>query len=122
MDYVNNLLSDLLRVDIEDDDARDLGALIHKKTNGNSFHVLQLIDYLQAKKLLEYSLSTFHWTWDIQKVQDMTVLSDNMLGVVASKLTRLPNTVQRCLQMAACLGFRFDEQSIILNLVKEIDD
>ncbi len=88
-----------------------------KQTNGNVFHVLQLIDYMQSEGLLEYSTKKFCWTWDINRLEEETSLSDNVVDIVSSRLNRLPPDVLACLKLCSCLSFRFDPA--ILHAVKD---
>jgi len=82
---VQELLVDLLRVDC----VNDLTQLVHFQTNGNIFHVLHLIDYMQSEGLLEYSITKLCWIWDIDRLREETSLSDNVVDIVSSRLKRL---------------------------------
>lgn len=110
---INELLCDLLVVD----DAQDLAEIMHSRTGGNMFHVLQLIDFLQAEGLLEYSLSTFSWGWNVNDIREKTMLSTNVVDMVCAKMNRLGDEGRACLKLCACLGFRFDES--VLSVVKD---
>jgi len=112
-DDIQDLLQDLLKVQ----QVEDLAHLVHAKTRGNIFHVLQLMDYMQSEELLEYSLTKFRWTWDIQKLRAETSLSDNVVDIVSSRLNRLSPHVLSCLKLCSCLSFRFDPS--ILLVVKD---
>jgi predicted ATPase len=103
------LLADLLGVEQQDEHAKELADVIHRKTGGNVFHVLQLLEFLQAEGLLQYSLSSYQWTWDTSKIRGRTSLSDNVVKIVLAKINnRLSNAERLCLKLCSCLGYRFD--------------
>jgi predicted ATPase len=108
VEHVNNLLAESLKVD----DVAELADLIYNRTNGNAFHILQLLDYMQDEELLEFSNFQFFWVWDIVKIRDQTVLSDNLVDIVGVKLNRLPSQVQACVSLCSYLGFRIDEEML----------
>ena len=112
--HVTNLLAESLNVD----DVAELADLIYNRTNGNAFHMLQLLDYMQDEELLEFSYVQFCWIWDIVKIRDQTVLSDNLVDIVGVKLNRLSSEVQACVSLCSYLGFRIDEE--ILYSVKNV--
>ena len=111
VDVVESLLSDMLYAD--GDDLKMLAEVIHTRTNGNIFHVLKLVDYLQDHELLQYSITQSRWSWDIGQIIDQTSLSDNVVAIMGFKLRNLPKQVQSCMRLCSCLGSRFDENVII---------
>ena len=111
VDVVESLLSDILNV--EGEDIKMLAEVIHTRTNGNIFHVLKLIDYLQDHELLRYSIGHLRWSWDIGQIIDETSLSDNVVAIMGFRLRNLPKQVQTCMRLCSCLGTRFDENVII---------
>ena len=104
MESIIQLMRDLLEVE----DVHELAGLICNRTNGNIFHTLQLVDYLQDEKLLRYSLRTFRWSWDMDRLRDRTTLSENLVDIVSRKLNRLPHNTKLYLTLCACLGSRVD--------------
>ena len=114
VEHVNNLLAESLKVD----DVAELADLMYNRTNGNAFHMLQLLDYMQDEELLEFSNVQFCWGWDIANIRDQTVLSDNLVDIVEVKLKRLPSEIQTCISLCSCLGFRIDEE--ILYSIKNV--
>lgn len=105
---VTDLLGGLLRRKGEDDIV-PLAEVIHRKTSGHAFYVVQLLDRLQSKAILLFSGSTLTWTWDLERVVLETELSPNVLAMVDDKIKRLPDDVQEALSFAAFVGApRFD--------------
>ena len=108
---IENVLSDLLSLDV--DEVHGLAKLIHTRTNGNIFHVLKLIDYLEDHNLIEFSIPVARWTFDTDQIRDKTTVSENVVAIVGIKLRNLPKQVQECLKLCSCLGSRFDEQDLL---------
>ena len=117
---VERLLMDLLKAE----HTKELATIIHGRTNGNVFHVLELVDHLQAQGMMSYSKTSFGWKWDIDRIRDETTLSDNVVAIVGMKLHNMPYDLQTCLKLCSCLGSRFDKSvlSVIQDALPEIGD
>lgn len=111
---VNALLAAVLR--LEEGVTFPLATLVMTRTNGNIFFIIQLLEYWQNEAVIFYDLSTFKWTWDIDRVRD-TALSDHVVDLVASRIQKHPIDVQSVLQLAACLGYKVDPG--ILEVVRD---
>jgi predicted ATPase len=109
------LLADVLKVEQDYEHIKELVDIIHRKTEGNIFHVLQLLEFLQAEGLLAYSLSSYRWTWDTSEIRGRTSLSDNVVKIVLAKINRLSNGERLVLRLCSCLGYRFDRH--VLGLI-----
>ena len=85
------------------------------RTHGNPFFVLQLLDHWEDGGLLSYDFDGFfsRWKWDIDKIQ-ATALTKNVVDLVSSRLHCHPLNVQRVLQLGACLGFKFEIETLQL--------
>ena len=104
-DQIAAMLRDVLR----SDNVEDLAELMYQRTNGNDYFVLQLFGYLQEEDLITFSTWTYQWQWDIDEIKRKSMVADNVLASVEKRLFGLPRPVQRCLHIAAHLGYRFDE-------------
>jgi energy-coupling factor transporter ATP-binding protein EcfA2 len=102
------LLQDLTRRE----DCHDLAVLIQQKTFGNPFFTLQMLDMLQQKHIIYYSAKELQWEWDISTVQKTISLTPNVIDVIVSKLKDLTEELQLITHVAACLGQRFDRETI----------
>lgn len=114
---VNQLISDLTKLDT--DNARPLTDVVYQKTLGNVFFVLRFLDHMQQEKILYYSLSTYKWTWDMDRIQSETDISINVVELIASKIQRLPDDVESVMKVASCLWSTFDADLLsflVLNL------
>lgn len=110
---INGMLSEVMNLD--EGTTFPLSTLVMTRTNGNVFFVIQLLEHLQNEELLLYDFSSFRWTWNLDKVRG-TALSDHVVDLVASRIQRHPEHIQRTLQLAACVGFKVDPK--VLEAVK----
>jgi PAS domain S-box-containing protein len=102
---VSHLLADALRCD----PARlePLTQLVYEKTAGNPFFLTQFLLTLHVERLLEFDRTERLWKWDIDRIQ-AKAYTDNVVDLMARKLINLPAASQRALRLAACVGNRFD--------------
>ena len=98
---------------------QELAELLHRRTDGNIFYVLEILDYLQAAELLTYDTLKFCWTWNLNRIQDLTNLSENMIDIVITKIRGLPEDVCEFLQFCSLLGFRTD-QELVMSVFRNI--
>jgi predicted ATPase len=92
-------ISDVLNMDIKE--VEPLTEMVFNKTSGNIFFVKQALDELHRKGLLVQSPTTFKWELRLGNKDVNHVLSDDVMQVVAAKLRRAPNKLQRALTIAA---------------------
>jgi PAS domain S-box-containing protein len=95
------LLGDSLHCNAEQ--VNPLAALVHAKTGGNPFFVIQFLHALSDESLLVFDHEQGRWSWDIGGINKKRY-TDNVMELVAGKLTRLPLDTQRALRQLACLG------------------
>ncbi|MFV8749193.1 protein kinase domain-containing protein [Nannocystaceae bacterium ST9] len=87
------------------DEVRGLAELVGRRSENNPLFVRQLLLHLADLGLLHAGGSG--WVWDERAIAE-SQLPDDMLGVMAAKLARLPQHEREILQVAACIGARFD--------------
>jgi predicted ATPase/serine phosphatase RsbU (regulator of sigma subunit)/tRNA A-37 threonylcarbamoyl transferase component Bud32 len=107
---VNALTANALRRDAKM--TIPLGRLIYDKTNGNPFFVNQFLKTLYDERMIEYD-SRSGWKWDIEKITQMQV-TDNVVELMAGKISKLPENTRKMLKICACIGNRFDLAMISL--------
>jgi predicted ATPase/signal transduction histidine kinase len=100
-DSVAELISDALRCERET--AQPLAQLVHQKTGGNPFFVIQFLTALTEEKLLVFDRTAIAWTWDLPRIRAKG-FTDNVADLLAAKLGRQPATTQDALRQLACLG------------------
>ncbi len=55
----------------------------------------------------------FGWQWDLAQIEQMGI-TDNVVDLMVRKVNRLPEPTREVLQIAACIGNRFDLSSLVL--------
>jgi PAS domain S-box-containing protein len=98
---VNQLLSDALRCELAH--ARPLAKLVHEKTAGNPFFIIQFLTNLVEEDLLEFEAREAAWRWDLNRIRAKG-FTDNVVDLMITKLRRLPATTQEALKQLSCLG------------------
>src|SRR5271157_535426 len=101
LDDVRRLIADALHC--EQDSARPLAGLVHEKTGGNPFCTIQFLAALAEERLLVLDSGAAAWSWDLARIRAKGY-TDNVVDLMAGKLSRLPQTTQEALGQLACLG------------------
>ena len=83
--------------------AAPLARLVHEKTAGNPFFVIQFISALAEEGLLRFDHDAARWRWELDLIHAKGY-TDNVVDLMVGKLTRLPAETQATLQQLACLG------------------
>jgi len=99
--HIAHLIADALRC--EPERAAPLAQLIHGKTAGNPFFVVQFLYALAGEGSIRFDHDAGCWCWDLDRIQ-AKAHTDNVLDLMVSKLTRLPPDTQSTLQHLACVG------------------
>jgi predicted ATPase/GAF domain-containing protein/HPt (histidine-containing phosphotransfer) domain-containing protein len=102
---LQELLEDTLRPSAENCAA--LAELVMEKTEGNPFFVAQFLDALQRSGALAFDAVAKAWTWQSEAIA-ATEVTANVVDLVVTKLRKLEGRAQSLLQLAACLGHRFE--------------
>src|SRR5262249_40921418 len=98
---LESLVADSLRCDAEH--ASALGALVHAKTAGNPFFVVQFLHALADEGLLDLDHGRARWSWNLDRIHAKRH-TDNVVELLVGKLARLPLDTQAALRQLACLG------------------
>jgi len=83
-----------------------LATLLHRRTAGNPFFLVQLLRALHEDGLFSLDQDG-RWTWDLQQILALG-LTDDVVELMASRLLRLPESTKNLLRLASCLGNQFD--------------
>jgi histidine kinase len=111
---VSELIADTLTAN---DKVRLLAELIFHKTGGNPFFITQLLQALYQENLLYFEFSSGSWQWDLAQIQAIGITDKSVVELVASRIEKLPETTQRVLKLAACIGDKFTLD--VLSIVNE---
>jgi len=76
---------------------------VHAKTDGNPLFVIQFLHVLADEGLLAFDDKRARWFWDLGGIHAKRY-TDNVVELLAGKLTRLPPDTQDALRRLACLG------------------
>jgi PAS domain S-box-containing protein len=102
---VQEMLGDSLHCKPEH--ARRLAQSVHEKTAGNPFFAIHFFLALAEEGLLTFDHETRAWSWDLERIQRKGY-ADNVVDLMAGKLSRLPANTQIALKHLACVGNRAD--------------
>jgi len=108
------LIADTLHCDSQR--ATPLAQLIHGKTAGNPFFVIQFIQALVEEGLVRFEHGDARWCWDLDAIHAKGY-TDNVVDLMVNKLNRLPTTTRTALQQLACIGN--SAESAVLSAVLE---
>jgi PAS domain S-box-containing protein len=98
---VRQLIADALRC--EPERAAPLAQLVHEKTAGNPFFLVQFLHTLAEEGWLAFDHQKGGWSWDLNRIHAKRY-RDNIVDLMVGRLNRLPLETQKALQQLACLG------------------
>lgn len=112
--HLNQLVAETLKC--SKNRAKPLSELVYRKTEGNPFFTTQFLQSIYEQGLLEYvenktTGTPGYWQCDIAKVNALAG-SENVVDFMAKQLQKLPKNVQEILKMAACIGHKFDLETL----------
>jgi PAS domain S-box-containing protein len=87
-----------------------LAQLIYKKAGGNPFFVNQFLHTLYNEKMIVHK-GAYGWQWDMGEIGRMKV-ADNLVEMMAGKIGKLSKITQDVLKICACIGNRFDLETL----------
>jgi PAS domain S-box-containing protein len=94
-------------------DASPLAQLMHDKTAGNPFFVIQFLRVLAEEGLLAFDHAHARWSWDLDRIHAKGY-TDNVADLMVRKLSRLPIEARSALRQLACLGTAADTSTLSL--------
>ena len=105
---VNELVSNALRCPRER--SEPLARIVHAKTGGSPFFVNQMLTLFSGEKMLRYDPSR-GWSWSLEEIGRLNV-TGNVVDLLIEKIGKLPPASQQVLKLAACIGNRFDLETL----------
>jgi PAS domain S-box-containing protein len=100
-EHIGSLIADALHCAPES--IGPLARLVTDRTGGNPFFVIQFLHALAEGNLLAFDHDARQWRWETERIH-ASGYTDNVVDLMAGKLTRLPAGTQYALQQLACLG------------------
>jgi len=114
---VLEMLSETLQYP-QDAKLETLNQAILSKTQGNAFFTHQFLKNLYEEELLHFSFEDKAWHWDNDRIIQAD-FTDNVVDFMIKKVGKLPKNTQVLLELAACIGSRFDLDT--LKIIAEKD-
>ena len=91
--------------------AAPLAHLVYQKAKGNPFFSTQFLQSLHRQKCIDFNIEVGYWQCDLAKVKQLA-LTDDVVELMVSRLQSLPKNTQSVLKLAACVGNRFDLETL----------
>ena len=113
--HLRQLIADALRCSPQR--AAPLAKLVHDKTGGSPFFAIRFIASLAEEGMLVFDHEAARWSWDLGRIHAKRY-TDNIVDLMAGKLTRLPAETQQALQVLACLGHAVSVRTLSIALGK----
>ncbi|MBD2679426.1 MULTISPECIES: ATP-binding sensor histidine kinase [Nostoc] len=108
---LNHLVADTLAC--LEEVAFPLSQLVYQKTKGNPFFSTQFLKALHQEGLIEFSLESGCWQCDIAQINQQA-LTEDVVEFMTWQLQKLPESTQFVLQLAACIGNKFDLKTLAI--------
>ncbi len=90
-----------------DEKLQNLNDLILSKTRGNAFFIHRFLKNLYEEGLLQFNFESKCWTWTQAQITEAN-FTDNVVKFMAKQVEALPTKTQQLLEWAACIGNKFD--------------
>src|SRR5262249_36210445 len=90
-----------------------LGRVVHGRTAGNPFFVLELVRDLHEGGVIRFDAKERRWTWDDAALENVAV-TGNVVDLLTRKLGELPEAALDVIQTAACCGAEFDLATLVV--------
>ncbi|MCP4349230.1 MAG: AAA family ATPase [Desulfobacterales bacterium] len=106
---ITRLISETFHCGLET--AKPLAETVSAKTGGNPFFINELLKSLYDRKLIDFDRSLGIWKWSVRKIRSVDI-SDNVVELTAGRIQKLSEKAQEILKLAACIGNRFDLETL----------
>ena len=107
----NQLIADTLRWSTTQ--SQPLTQLIFSKTQGNPFFITQFLKALHEDGHIVFNQNQRCWECEIDQISTLS-LTDNVLDFIVQQLKKLPSETQAVLTLAACIGNRFNLETLAI--------
>lgn len=118
LEHVEQLVANTLHRSITE--VRSIADICYKKTQGNPFFLTQFLQTLYLEKLIWFNSSVGKWEWNNDEINKARY-TDNVVEFMVQKLSEFNPSTRNALQLAACLGNRFDLDMLAAVSQKGID-
>ena len=90
---------------------KPLSDIVFQKTKGGPFFVLEFMQSLLGRGVLQYNLDQKRWVWNENIIRSEEV-TNNVLYLLSSKMNDLPENARTVLKVMACFGTSVNESVI----------
>ena len=108
---VNQMIAETLGCSL--DLAQPLTELVYQKTQGNPFFTTQFLKSLHDDGLINFDFDAGFWQCDLTCLRSLA-LTDDVVEFMTLQLQKLPQQTQDVLKLAACIGNRFDLETLAI--------
>ncbi len=91
--------------------AEPLTELVVEKTQGNAFFTHEFLKSLYEQALLVFEINTQQWHCDFEQIKALEI-TDNVVELMAGKISQLPIETIDALKLATCIGNAFDLETL----------
>ena len=102
--HLETFLSDTLK---SQKGIKELGGTIYEKTGGNPFFSRRLLSTLHEESHIRYDVDIHKWRWNLGDIHSEAI-AESVADLLAKNLAKLPEDTKKVLNLAACIGNRFD--------------
>ncbi|CAJ1966152.1 unnamed protein product [Cylindrotheca closterium] len=96
-------------LELKPEETSSLTMAVYNKTRGNIFSTIQALEELYRKEIIQFSVISFNWEWNVKAVERLqALLSDDVLEALISKVETLPQRLQMILAIAAYTRYVFE--------------
>lgn len=117
--HVTDLVADTLKS--KRTSIQPLANVICEKTNGNPFFLNEFLKTIKTENLLVFNANLNSclesnklgecWQWDLKEIQKFPK-TEHLVTFMIGRIQKLPQSTQKALSIAACLGAEFDLNTI----------
>ena len=97
-----------------------LGALIHRRTDGNALFMVQVLDYLLEHGLLLQAEGQWRLRDDVHTLDG--VLPDSLQALIGRQVEAVAPEAQQCLAVASVAGMQFTAAEVAAGLQRPMED
>lgn len=108
-EHVSQMLNDTLNQPPEK--TGQLAEILIHKTGGNPFFINEFLNFLYKEHVIEFSFES-GWSWDLTGIGRVQA-TDNVVDLMAKKITGLPEDSQEILKMGSCIGSYFTLSTLL---------
>jgi PAS domain S-box-containing protein len=95
------------------DTVRSLAQVVLRKTEGNPFFVGEFLKLLYSENLLTFDAQQLSWQWNLAEIEAQDITA-NVVKLLLRQLQKLPEATQQVLSIAACVGSKFNLETLAI--------